>query len=125
MASISVFRRDTPPWIGAAGVPPVTGSIRAWWSLVWIIRSLYASGPAAWANSMPVQSHASVPPPTAMRRMNVRREMCVIASSLHECFSWQACGAHDLGEATAWHDLIVVGVRERRAHHTTGWHSGG
>src|SRR4030095_4771688 len=42
---------------------------------------------------MPVQSHATVPPPTAMRRMNVRREICVIASSLHKSFSCR-CAAH-------------------------------
>src|SRR5215212_8778353 len=107
MASISVFRRDTPPWIGATGVPPVTGSIRAWWSLVWIIRSLYASGPAAWANSIPVQSHTSEPPPTAMWRRNVRREICVMASSLHELLL--VAGVRCVRfrhRAAAWHDLV-------------------
>jgi len=39
-ARIEPVMGETPPWTAAGGVPPITGSIRAWWSLVWMIRSL-------------------------------------------------------------------------------------
>ena len=35
------------PVAASAAQPVMTGSIRAWWSLVWMIRSVYTSSPAA------------------------------------------------------------------------------
>ena len=123
MASISVLRRDTPPWIGASRCAAghrldpcvvVVGMDNT--ELVGLGAGRVGELDAGAEPRQRASTYGHAADECATRDLChslLTSRMLLVAGARRA----DECGAG----AAAWHDLFGVGMRERPVHHTTGW----